>query len=265
MINRIGMNDCFGMSIGPSPATGVPFVTGDMPLFHLSLTSNERHDLLKLTANESGLFRKVYEASTVYSPRAINDFTGTFTLIGTGVNDKWLASLGYRCNPVHPNPEKMPEVSHVGRRVRWFSSGSTTKSPKYETGTVHSHYVSGDDCSGYWGRQCYTVKQDKNGELLSPLGPDCCEFIDGPTPVYFPYRWTMGAENPRPDWIYKKVRVVGKYVRAGPSGNPLVEGQTGIISRISPVTCAWAFWVTPPGGGQDFSVNPSDCEFIDFL
>lgn len=241
------------------------------PTYYISLTSDERHDLLKLTAGESGLFKKVYEAS-------INSFPIPLPRsewIGTGINDKWHAPipnstgnggpLFYATNPVHPHPEKMPEVSHVGRRVRWFTSDSTTKSPKYETGIVHSHYISGDDCSSYWGRQCYTVKQDKNGELMSPMGPDCCEFIDGPTPVYFPYRWRMGAENPRPDWIGKKIRVVGKYVRAGPSGNPLVEGQTGTISRISPVTCAWAFWCAPIGGGQDFSVNPSDCEFIDFL
>lgn len=221
------------------------------PMFYPVLTPDERHVLLKLTANESGLFHKIYEAPTSRFPAPIPQ-------------SAWLVD-GYRLNPRHPNPEKMPEVSHVGRRVRWFSSGSTVKHPKYETGTVHSHYISGDDCSGYWGRQCYRVKQDKNGELLSPLGPDVCEFIDGPTPVYFPYRWVMNAENPCPDWIGKKIRVACKYVRAGPSGNPLVEGQTGTISRISPVSCAWAFWVTPIGGGQDFSVSPTDCEFIDFI
>ena len=242
----------------------------DSPTYYLNLSSEERHDLLKLTANESGLFKKVYEAIPIrpsYSPHNSNDFTGFFTLIGTGVNGVrghvWLPTLvdGYSLNPVHPNPEKLPEILDVGKRATF-----TWGSERY-TGTITQHLIDGDDCSGTFGEAKYCIERDNapKGHSTYWVAVKYCELIGHPTPVRFPYRWTMEATNPRPDWISKKIRVVGKYVRAGPSGNPLVEGQTGTISRISPVTCAWAFWCTPTGGGQDFSVNPSDCEFIDFL
>ena len=45
--------------------TGDNYMNG--PNFYLTLTPDERHDLLKLTVNERGLFRKIYEASATLS------------------------------------------------------------------------------------------------------------------------------------------------------------------------------------------------------
>jgi len=82
--------------------TGDNYMNG--PNFYLTLTPDERHDLLKLTVNESGLFRKVYEASTTppsvvlpYPFRMETPYgytgTGVNFLHMTGVNDKWHAPL----------------------------------------------------------------------------------------------------------------------------------------------------------------------------
>lgn len=38
------------------------------PIYHLSLTVDERHELLGLTANEPGLFKKIYEAMPIPTP-----------------------------------------------------------------------------------------------------------------------------------------------------------------------------------------------------
>lgn len=88
--------------------------SGDLfirPTFYLSLTADERHDLLKLTANESGLFRKVYEASTtpLRSFYDASNLTREIFPYMTGANDKWHAPLP----PANPN-------QHRDSDGRWY-------------------------------------------------------------------------------------------------------------------------------------------------
>lgn len=232
----------------PVPIEITPESKVDSTIYHITVTADQRHELLKLAAKDSALFKTIYDAKTALSAES---WTGV--LCG-----------GYPLNPRHPNPEKLPDELDIGKRVRfqWHEGHKTV----WYTGTITSHYIDGDDCSCSFGETKYGIKRDSasHGHEQYSEPVKYCELIGYPTPVRFPYRWTMNAENPRPDWIGKKVRIASKYAH-GPAGHQLVVGQTGTISRISPVNCAWAFWVTPTGGGQDFSANPTDCEFIDFL
>ncbi len=74
--------------------------------------------------------------------------------------------------------------------------------------------------------------------------------------------WAMGAEWPWPSDVGRRVKVTNE-LAYGPAGEGRITGRTGTISRVGAVTCAWAYWVTPDGGGQDFSASPTDCTFLD--
>lgn len=75
-------------------------------------------------------------------------------------------------------------------------------------------------------------------------------------------RWGMGAEWPWPDDVGRRVKVTKEHAY-GPAGEGHITGRSGTISRVGAVTCAWAYWITPDGGGQAFSAVPGDCTFLD--
>lgn len=77
----------------------------------------------------------------------------------------------YQLNPVHPKPEKLPETLLTGRRIR-VKEGHTWAG---WTGTVTSHYISGDDCGPRWGKQEVAVERP-DGERFS-VSPDDCEIL----------------------------------------------------------------------------------------
>lgn len=57
----------------------------------------------------------------------------------------------FALSPHHPNPEKLPEPTHVGRRFRIKG--------KPEIHTVRQCYVDGDDCSGTFGYVIYCYRE----------------------------------------------------------------------------------------------------------
>ncbi len=78
----------------------------------------------------------------------------------------------YALNPRHPNPEKLPEVLDVGKRVRFRWD------IVHYTGTITSHYIDGDDCSGSFGQAKYGIKPDSESGLTGCSVPvKYCELL----------------------------------------------------------------------------------------
>lgn len=58
----------------------------------------------------------------------------------------------FHCNPRHPNSEKLPEPSHIGRKFRIKGLS--------EVHTVLDQWIDGDDCSGSFGSLKYGYRTD---------------------------------------------------------------------------------------------------------
>jgi protease I len=73
----------------------------------------------------------------------------------------------YDMNPRHPNPEKMPNPSNVGRRIRTDDG---------REGVIRNEWVDGDDCSGSFGYLKYSF----DGSMNNSMSPNAhnCVFLD---------------------------------------------------------------------------------------
>ena len=73
-------------------------------------------------------------------------------------------------SPVHPNPAKLPNPSHVGRRVRTADG---------RVGTIRHEWVDQNDCSGSWGTLRYDFGDD-HGTMNNSYSIDAasCTFLD---------------------------------------------------------------------------------------
>ena len=127
MITRVG-DPYIRIFEGPTPATGVRFVTSDS----LPIRDDSKMDVLNLFA----------------------------------------------LNPLHPNPAKLPDPLHVGRRVKF--SWHLGFKEVYYTGVITSHYVDGDDCSGTWRGLKYGITRDDapKGHEHYSVPVKYCELLD---------------------------------------------------------------------------------------
>ena len=68
--------------------------------------------------------------------------------------------------PAYAKP--LPDPLHIGKRVRyqWHENGKEV----YYTGTITSHYIDSDDCSGTYGEHKYGIKSD----MCSPHKGESC-------------------------------------------------------------------------------------------
>lgn len=100
-----------------------------------------------------------------------------------------------------------------------------------------------DDWSGLAKRACPTAKRT----------------IVGDAPGYGPYGGDW-SKPPYPEDIGRRVKVAkGAH---DPRGHWHVGEPEGVITRVGPVTCAWAIWIRCDDGTQ-VCANPRDCTFID--
>lgn len=75
--------------------------------------------------------------------------------------------------------EKLPEPLHVGRRVKVVKGGWQCEG---KTGTVTDHFIHGDDCSGHYGKACYTVQLDEDGDGGYTVYSSDCILLDDDAP-----------------------------------------------------------------------------------
>ena len=67
-----------------------------------------------------------------------------------------------------PNADKLPAVLNVGKRARITSHYWGDKTWCGREGIIVEHFINGDDCSGNWGVETYTMEDDKGNRFSSP-------------------------------------------------------------------------------------------------
>jgi hypothetical protein len=138
--------------------------------YSMGFSAGEKAELLTLLAS---------------SPKWVERVSGAFGHVFTYTGQPSLEIPAYVfTSPGIPSWAKpLPSPLHVGKRVRyqWHENGKEV----YYTGTITSHYIDGDDCSGTYGEHRYGIKSDTS----SPhKGGSCscavkyCQLIDYTVP-----------------------------------------------------------------------------------